>query len=532
MAAIISPAELKARLAAGGELAILDVREEGAHSQGHPFYSAPVPLSRIELMVLDMVPRKATPVVLVDDATGLSERAARILAGFGYADVAILEGGAPGWAAAGHELFSGVHVPSKAFGEYVEHEYATPHIGADALKAMMDGGENFVVLDSRPVDEYQVMNIPGGIDVPGAELAYRVRDIAPDPETTVVVNCAGRTRSIIGAQSLINAGIPNRVVALENGTMGWHLAGYELEHGQDRLFGPPTPQSAAGRQATIDTLAKRFGVETIDHAGLARWRAEAGTRSLYVLDVRAVEEYEAGHLAGSGHAPGGQLVQETETWVATLGARVVLVDDALVRAYMTASWLIQLGCGEVRVLEAPFEGRALESGPWPRAIPRIAEAAHETVAPAELDAMLADGGAVVVDLAQSPGYEAGHVPGAWWAVRARFASSFPNLPGDGPIVLTSPDGVVATLAAPEASELTGRPVKVLAGGTEGWRAAGLELEQGLANMADTRDGTWLKPYEQEGKLEDRMRAYLAWELNLVAQIGRDGDHRFRRFPAS
>ncbi len=532
MTATITPADVKARLAAGGELAILDVREEGAHSQGHPFYAAPVPLSRFEVMVMDMVPRKATPIVLVDDATGLSARAARLLDGFGYTDVAILEGGAPGWAAAGFELFSGVHVPSKAFGEYVEHEYGTPHISADALKGMMDGAENFVVLDSRPLDEYRVMNIPGGVDVPGAELAYRVRDLAPDPATTVVVNCAGRTRSIIGAQSLINAGIPNPVVALENGTMGWHLAGYELEHGQDRLFGPPGADSATGRRETIETVTKRFGVGTIDHAELARWRAEAETHSLYVLDVRTSAEYEAGHLPGSGHAPGGQLVQETETWVATLGSRIVLVDDGLVRAYMTASWLVQLGWGDVRVLAAPFEGQALERGPWPRTMPSIAHAAGETVTSEALAHLLADDGAVVVDLAISPEYEEGHVPGAHWAVRARFPKSFPTLPGTGPIVLTSPDGIVATLAAPEASELTSRPILVLEGGTAAWRAAGLALEEGLTNLADERDDTWLKPYQMGGDPEDRMRAYLAWELNLVAQIGRDGDHRFQRFPAA
>ena len=68
--------------------------------------------------------------------------------------------------------------------------------------------------------------------MPGAELVLRVRDIAPSPDTTIVVNCAGRTRSIIGAQSLINAGIPNKVVALRNGTMGWHLAGFTCDKGE------------------------------------------------------------------------------------------------------------------------------------------------------------------------------------------------------------------------------------------------------------------------------------------------------------
>jgi rhodanese-related sulfurtransferase len=85
-----------------------------------------------------------------------------------------------------------------------------------------------VVLDARRFDEFNTMCIPGGTSVPGAELVLRVRELAPDPRTQVIVNCAGRTRSIIGTQSLVNAGIPNPVAALRNGTIGWTLAGLGL----------------------------------------------------------------------------------------------------------------------------------------------------------------------------------------------------------------------------------------------------------------------------------------------------------------
>ncbi|MDP6708924.1 MAG: rhodanese-like domain-containing protein, partial [Alphaproteobacteria bacterium] len=478
-----------------------------------------------------MVPRKAAPVVLVDDATGLAERAAEKLADFGYTDIAILDGGTPAWEAAGYVLFSGVHVPSKAFGEFVEQQYGTPHISADALNAKMAAGEDLVVLDSRPIDEFQNMCIPTGIDVPGAELAYRVHDLAPAAETQVVVNCAGRTRSIIGAQSLINAGIANQVVALENGTMGWHLAGYELERGEERSYDAVSAAAGPRNEAVIERVSKRFGVETIDAAGLARWRDEAEARSLYVRDGRSAEEYAAGHLPGSGWAPGGQLVQETETWMATLGARVVLIDDAMVRAVMTASWLVQMGWEEVRVLTDPFDGAALESGPPQRNLPPIAAAAQAEISAEALAAALEAGEAVVVDLAPSAEYRAGHIAGAWFAIRARFPTSLARLPGTGAIVFTSPDGLLAKLAAPEASELTARPVKVLAGGTEAWRQAGLDLAEGPENMADEADDVWLKPYETDGDVEQQMRNYLTWEIDLVDAIERDGDHRFRVFPA-
>ncbi len=526
----ISPAELKRRIAARGELAILDLREEGAHSKSHLFYAAPLPLSRLELMVLDLVPRKAAPVMLVDDASSLAERGAEKLGALGYTDVTILEGGTAAWEAAGYVLFSGVHVPSKAFGEFVEQQYGTPHISAEALNGKMTAGENLVVLDSRPIDEFQNMCIPGGIDAPGAELAYRVHDLAPSGETEVVVNCAGRTRSIIGAQSLINAGIANSVVALENGTMGWHLSGYELERGQSRSYDPVSAAAGPRIDAVIERVSRRFGVEYIDQAELTRWRGEAETRSLYVLDVRSIEEYRAGHLPGTGWAPGGQLVQETETWLATLGARVVLVDDAMVRAVMTASWLLQMGWEEVRVLADPFDGTALESGPPPRTLPPIAAVAEAEITIEALALALDAGEAVVVDLAPSADYKAGHIAGAWFAIRARLATSLARLPGNGTIVFTSPDGLLAKLAAPEASELTSREVKVLAGGTEAWRRAGLALGQGAENMANTPDDVWLKPYQTDGDIEQQMRNYLTWEIDLVNAIERDGDHRFRVFP--
>src|SRR5262249_13587526 len=188
------PAEaLQQRLSGKDEIALLDVREQGVHYKGHPFFASSAPLSRLELMIRDLVPRRAAPIVVFDDAEGLAEAAAEKLAGFGYTDVAILEGGLEGLRKAGFEVFTGINVPSTAFGEFVEHRYGTPRIPAAELKALQDSGAKLVILDSRPFEEYRRMNIPGGIDTPGAELAFRVHDQAPDRDTLVVVNCAGRT---------------------------------------------------------------------------------------------------------------------------------------------------------------------------------------------------------------------------------------------------------------------------------------------------------------------------------------------------
>src|SRR6266550_4484131 len=301
----VDPHTLKAMLGDGAELALVDVREELIFSQRHLLWARSVPLSRLELNFSRLVPRLSTRIVLCDDADGLAERAATVLARAGYADLSYLDGGVAAWAAAGLEVFSGVNVPSKAFGEFVEHANATPSISAGELDRLMREHADLVVLDSRPFEEYRRVSIPTATNVPGAELVLRVHDLAPSAATTVVVNCAGRTRSIIGAQSLINAGIPNKVVALRNGTMGWSLAGLTCDSGKDKRASAPSAQGLAAAKAAAGRIAQRFGVERIDRAMLERWRSETNERTLYVFDVRDPQDYAAGHVAGAISAPGG-----------------------------------------------------------------------------------------------------------------------------------------------------------------------------------------------------------------------------------
>jgi len=227
-----SYAEVRAALLERREIALLDVREEDPHAQSHPLFAANFPLGRIELNAYATLPRREVPIVALDGGEGYAESAARKLAELGYSDVASSRGGVAGWAAAGGELFRDVNVPSKAFGELVESQRHTPSFSAEEVQALINANANIVIVDVRRFDEYQTMNIPGSISVPGAELVLRLPALAPDPRTQVIVNCAGRTRSIIGTQSLINAGLPNPVAALRNGTIGWTLAGQRLEHGK------------------------------------------------------------------------------------------------------------------------------------------------------------------------------------------------------------------------------------------------------------------------------------------------------------
>ena len=522
----IGAPDLKALINDGGELALVDAREQGGFGRAHLFFSTCLPLSHLELRIRDLVPRRGARVVLTDGGEGLAGRAAEKLEAFGYSDVAVLEGGVRGWADAGYELFSGVSVPSKAFGEFVEHVDGTPDVTAEELRARRAAGEDVIVLDSRPLDEYLRMTIPGAINVPGAELAYRARALAPDPATQIVVNCAGRTRSIIGAQSLINAGLPNPVQALRNGTMGWRLAGLELERGATRRAPEPDAAAAERARAAADDVAARFGVPFIGLDTLAEWRREADSRTLYLLDVRHAEEYAGGHLRGSRHAPGGQLVQNTDSYMATRGARVVLIDDTALRATMTASWLSQMGWRDTAVLRGGLESDDLVAGPHFPEIPGLDGIEAAEIAPADLKRALDAGDAVAVDLSDSHAYRAGHVPGAWYSTRAGLPDNLPKVPAAPLLVLVSEDGTLARLAAPEAAAATDAQVKVLAAGTRAWRDLGLPLAGGFENMAQEPDDHYPRAYDRDTDVEQAMRDYLAWETGLVEQVERDGDARF------
>jgi len=359
----ITASQVRRALLLRNEIALLDVRHEAAYAAGHPLFAANMAAGRIALEAGTRLPRKDVPIVVYDAGEGLIPAAADRLMALGYTDVRQLDGGLEAWQRAGFELFRDVNSYAKAFGELVESRRHTPSLPADDVAALMTAGANIAILDVRRFDEYATMNIPGSVSVPGAELVLRAGRVAPDPETTIIVNCAGRTRSIIGAQSLINAGVANKVVALRNGTIGWVIAKQDLEHGADRRGGIGLFE---GAKTNVREVAYRAGVRHVGPEEAIALEAQTH-RTLYRFDVRSADDYAAGHIPGFRHYPGGQLVQEIDMAAPVRGARILLTDNMAVRADMTASWLAQMGW-ETYVLEGGYD-RGLEVGP-PEVLPK------------------------------------------------------------------------------------------------------------------------------------------------------------------
>ena len=523
----ISSEWVRARLRSKQEMVLVDVREEDPFAQAHPLFAANFPLSSLELDVYRRIPRLNTPIVVYDNQEGLAEQAVQIFKSMGYEFVRELRDGLKGWIQSGGEIFQDVNVPSKSFGELVAVKKQTPKVSAQLLQSWIDQNADVVILDARRFDEYQTMAIPRGVSVPGGELVLRARAMAPNATTRIVVNCAGRTRSIIGTQSLVNAGLPNPVCALENGTIGWVLAGQTLVTGSSERFKPVSEEDLAKSKLSALSVAIRSGVKRIDREELLAMQQDV-LRTTYLFDVRTEEEFSQGHLPRAIHAPGGQLVQETDHFAPVRGARVVLYDTDGVRAQMTASWLAQMGweayvLKEVRGTELLNKSVDLSLAPLSQPTP--------FVQPRVLKEWLSNRSnlTLVLDVGTSQEYVKAHIPGAWWILRSRLGQDFQRVHRANRYVITSSDGLAAQYAALAVKSCVKSTVEVLVleGGTKAWLEEGYSSQQGESYLASPRIDRYKRPYEGTNNTAQAMQAYLDWEFGLVAQLDRDATHHFR-----
>jgi rhodanese-related sulfurtransferase len=519
----IGAVTLQHLLDTGSTLALLDVREHGEYNSAHIPGASSLPRRLLEHRIERLVPGKQTQIVVCDDTGVRARQAAKTLERLGYARVAILDGGLNGWASDSRPTEWGMNVPSKDFGEKVEVQEHVPSIEARELHAWIERGDDLVILDTRTPEEYSRFCIPGGRSVPNGELPYRIGEIVRErPNARVVVNCAGRTRSIIGTRALQRMGLED-VVGLKNGTSGWVLAGLTLETGADRLG---LPEPSAETRAEVEAYARRVmaedGVKSIGADEVAELLAADTAESVYFIDIRRREEFERGHITGFWWFPGGQVVQRSDDAIGVRNGTVVLACDGVARAGVTASWLRQLGFPNVFVLDggtAVWEasGRALTSGSADDPVAGL-DATRErvrSIEPAALAGLLkTPGPPIVLHVGTSQEFAAGgHVPGSQWVPRGWLETRIERLAPDWtePIVVTDPVGTDAILAAATLLDLGYHDVAALAGGVGAWVAAGLELERGLSGVLSPPDD--LVPAGPDRSYAD-MIEYLRWEEAL------------------
>jgi rhodanese-related sulfurtransferase len=524
MPSSVAPVTLARLREIGSRFALIDVREHGEFNAAHIPGASSVPRRLLESRLERLVPCKDVQLIFCDDNGPRAQLAARTAERMDYWRVGVLEGGVNAWASEGYPTEWGMNVPSKDFGERVEVENHVPTIEASELRRRQREGERLLILDTRTPEEYGQYCIPGGRSVPGGELALRITDILaaqPEKPDTIVINCAGRTRSIIGARVLQRMGVPN-VVSLKNGTSGWVLAGLELEQGARRFELPePGPEGLAAAEAFAERAAAEDGVKRLTIDELAELMPKVGQECIYLLDVRTEQEFAAGHIPGFWWFPGGQAVQRSDDTVAVRDATIVFCCDRKARSLIAASWYRQLGFPNVYAVDGGTAawaagGRVLEAGADQSEPTGLAAAAASVrqLSPTDLQARLGSEPApLVLFVDTSREFAAGHVPGSRWLSRSWLEPRIGALAADqqAPIVLTDADGRSAPFAAAALGERGYGNVAMLAGGLKAWREAGLPLETGLSGVMAPPDD--VVPAGPERSHADMMN-YLRWEEAL------------------
>jgi rhodanese-related sulfurtransferase len=505
-----APQAVMERLRAGsGEWAFLDLREAGEAAEEHPFASVNLPYGQLEMRIAALVPRQGVEVALFDGGDGVAERAGRRLSAAGWRNLSVVVGGAPAWKAAGLPLFKGEHSFSKAFGEWVEHAFAVPEIGPDALADELAGDTPPMLVDGRPYAEHRAFSLPGAVNCPNAELGLRLPGVVRAGRT-VVVHCAGRTRSIIGAQTVRDFGLADRVLALRDGTQGWELSGRARDTAADRPVPQADETAAAAGMARARQVMTRLGVPGVDAATLRRWVADPA-RTTFLFDPRP--EGEGPLPAGFRPAPGTTLVQQTDRFIGVRGARVVLWDPLLVRAVFAALWLRRMGIEAHVLTQTPPTLPEVQDRPA-FDMPPIITAGHL--------ARARDQGVTMLDLRPAAEFRANHVAGARRALRPRLDRI--GLRPGAPVALISGNPVAAAAVAADLREAGIPLIGMNLDTPDAWRAAGLPMESELQeNPGRDIDVVRFCAGRHRGNLDDA-RAYLAWETGLLDRLSTAGLH--------
>ncbi|MFV9475100.1 rhodanese-like domain-containing protein [Advenella sp. RU8] len=527
----IDAKQLKSWIHDEHEIAILDIREHGQYGENHLFFAVSLPYSVLELRAKKLVPNPNTRIVIYGEGSNAGHQtvmaAATALQNLGYRHIHVLQGGIQAWQAAGFSTFAGVNLPSKTFGELAEHACHTPSVSASQLQEMIQfANGNLVILDGRPVPEYRKMNIPGSICCPNGELALRASQIADDPDTTIVINCAGRTRSIIGAQTLINLGLPNKIYALENGTQGWYLSGYELERQANRLYPEHiNPSLLPLLKERASNLARRFGLSHVSFEQVLLWLQEAD-RNTFLCDIRTEQEHQASQLpALIRHTPGGQLVQATDEYIGVRKARIVLADFDQIRAPVVASWLKQLGW-EVYLLAETDKLATLPT--LPTTLVSLSHA-RQISAAAAVDFIKQHPQAIVLDARPSMQFRACHLKNSFWVIRPTLMEHAPDHP-QACILLLGSEAEKTMLLARDLEDADYQNIQFAVIDEDFFESSGLPLEHDSEQPPDAACIDFLFfVHDRHNGNKEAARKYLEWETNLVSQIDEQERATFRFF---
>lgn len=519
----VAPRQLKTMLEgeAGRAFALIDVRGHGEFRRGHILGATSLPRRMIEFRMRELVSFSGTPIVLCDEDGRRASLAAKTLERMRYSDVAVLEGGLSKWVESGYNTELEMNTLSKIFGEKVFSEWRVPEVTAQELNEKLRRGEDVTIIDVRTHEEHRVSCIPGAINIPGGELALRISEAVTDPSRPIVVHCAGRTRSIIAAATLQKLGFQN-AFALKNGTMGWELAGLELQHGAKTSVASPSHVSISESEVLVSGMAGSQGIQRLSIEDLKDVQSRRDGENVYLIDVRTREEYISGHMPGFQWFPGGQAVQQADELIAVPDGKIIFACDGRIRSTFAAYWFRELGYPHVYTVDGGVKawtvrGLHVEVG-MQGLVPfglEDARARVKLLSPIKFNLAVEEDKLTLIFVGTSQNFADGHIPNSHWLPRdwleLRVSGLIPS--NHTPIGVTCSDGLSSPLAAVTLMDLGYESVKVLEGGVEAWRNVGLPTSQGSGELDGTVDD--VLPFIGTRMSREEMLRYLVWEEKLA-----------------
>ena len=497
--------------------ALLDVREQGEAHAGHIPTATFLPRRLVEARIFELLPDRSVHAVIYDSGMhptlGKDSRAAlarETLESCGYSNVTILEGGYADWLSSGAQVSKGSNVPCKAFGEAVLEEDEVPSIDPEELHESLRSGTPPAICDVRTYEEYHHHHLPGAISTPGFDLAGHLPDLQ-GKSPFVLINCAGRTRSIIATATARKLGC-DAAWGLRNGTMGWQIAGQNVTS-ENCVSMTPVHNSTINARA--EELADKAGVGRVSAGELAGLLD--GNIPPYVFDLRTMSEFRNGHIPGSIALPGGQLIQRTDDYAAIPAHPIVLVDNGCSQAALAGYWLRRMGFPDVSRLVPDISGwmasgAAIATGRRSGAAFQIADDERvQEIAAADLDPSAIFQGYSILDIRTSREFQSAHIEGAHWAPRGWLEHAARNMQQMRKPLLVARDERQARLGAAQLIAVGIPSVAFVADGMNGWQACGHSAVQGDVTGSPYYPDLVEPPYS---KGIDEMRAYIEWEVAL------------------
>ena len=489
---------------AGTSFALIDSRERRDYVAGHWFGSTNIPLSLFSTRLGYLLQEPDFPIHFLDWQDKASAEAIHQLKAIGFRNITIHNTQKP--AMMGRGFVKGEYVWSKAFGEVVAHEIDLPEVTPKQYLADYQDAQLF---DVRPTAEYQDFTLPKSQSLPNSLLLANVQALK-DTGKMSLLHCAGRTRSIIGAFTLMASGYDGPFAVFRGGTQAWQLDGYEREHDANRLFAADHEASDA-----VAGFLRRWQIPAtrVTSDGLGAFVDDHKTELLFDVSDDGATGQPLAH--GVIKISGTNLIQQTDRSIARYHVPVILFDQGSgSRAAFAAFWLRCMGFSvTIAYLEAPITtAKTIANTVTSHIASNNANNNASSVTPfaaTQLDIWQKDKIALY-DFRPSKAFISGHIANSHWQ---NIGAILAQTPADKPIAIIADRSEQGRMIADCLIR-------------HGWQIAGLYLwDDADFDITMLAKGGLDLPVDESalfagrhhGVLQDA-RDYLAWEEDLPTEI--------------